>query len=134
MCSTSYNDLNWDMCPRASTMGRERLFVWLTIRESDPCRRGKQLLVEGGEMPEGQAEDWGQAGRKKEVTTWYPAYAYLETDACLYTCLEHSFVRGPGHVPIPRGPWTAFDTQLHSAQCTPRTLVTHGSWYLIRHD
>lgn len=47
-------------------------------------------MVEGGEVP-GMRE--GRGGRskqaeKKEVTTWYPAYAYLKTDACLYTCLS----------------------------------------------
>lgn len=77
------------------TVGRERLFVWLTIRESDPFRGGKQLLVEGGEVP-GERAGGGRNGASREEekkrlppgTPPLPSYAYLKTDACLYIYLS----------------------------------------------
>jgi len=53
-------------------MERERLFVWLTIRESDPCRGGKQLLVEGGEVPGTSRGAGGKQGKKKRLPPGTP--------------------------------------------------------------
>ncbi|CAL1678026.1 unnamed protein product [Lasius platythorax] len=112
MCSTSYNDLNWDMCPGDDGGTRERLSVWLTIRESDPCRGGKQLLVGGGEVP----------GKEKKRGYHLVPSLCLPENRCLPVYLPgHSFVRCPRHVPIPRA-MAAFDTQLYSAQYTTRRL------------
>lgn len=76
MCSTSYNDLNWDMCPGDDGGTRERLSVWLTIRESDPCRGGKQLLVGGGEVPGKEKKKRLPPGTQL-MLTWKPMPACI---------------------------------------------------------
>jgi len=86
----------------------------------------------------------GEVGReKKEVTTWYPAYA-LPENRCLPVYLpERSFVPSPQHAPIPRGPPVGFAIQLrHGAtmvsgrpvrgekQFPTRTRVPEISWIM----
>jgi len=58
------------------------------------ARTAFRLVDNKGERPLPRRETavgrrWRSTGQegKKEVTTWYSAYAYLKTDACLYTCL-----------------------------------------------
>lgn len=51
-----------------------------------------------------------QAGRKKRGYHLVPRLCLPENRRLPVYLPEHSFVRSPGHAPIPRGPWAAFDT------------------------
>lgn len=106
-----------------TTVGRERLSVWLTIRESDPRRGGKQLFAGGRVVPDRQSEteDGGTTGetgreKKKRLPPGTQLMLYLKTDALPVYLPEHSFVQSPQHASIPRE--SLHNCARHNATCS----------------